>query len=138
MSVFAAVVFQESGQSSAVSLASRSAVNLVLQWAAFTALMLVYTHGFGVGQRYMAFITIYNWCSVIATGCMMVPVLLHASGMIGAEFALVVVFFVFLLMLAYFWYVARQSLQTSGVIAAGIVAIDFFLNIAIERVFGLH
>lgn len=138
MSAFAAVLFRESTEVSSMALASRTSVNLVLQWAAFTALMLVYTRSFDLGQRYMRFIIAYNWSSVIATGCMMVPVLLHSLGMLGVEASLVIVFFIFLAMLAYFWFVAREALETSGYIAAGVVLIDFLLNVTIERFFGLQ
>lgn len=138
MSAVAAVMFQENTQVSATVLASRTTVNLVLQWAAFTAIVLVFTRSLGVGQHYMRFITVYNWSAVVATGCMMLPVLLFGMGLIGVEGAMLVVFVIFLLMLSYFWYVARLALETTGGIAAGIVFIDFLLNIAIERLFGLH
>ncbi len=138
MSVFAAVLFRENAEVSSMALASRTSVNLVLQWAAFTALMLLFTRSFDLDHRYMRFITAYNWSSVIATGCMMVPVLLHSLGLLGVEASLVMVFFIFLAMLAYFWFVAREALETSGSIAAGIVLLDFLLNVTIERIFGLH
>lgn len=138
MSAFAAIMFRENAEVSATVLASRTTVNLVLQWAVFTALMLIFTRSLGLGHHYMRFITVYNWSSVVATGCMMVPVLLHGMNLIGIEGALLVVFFIFLLMLAYFWFVARLTLETSGGVAAGIVFIDFLLNISIERLFGLH
>ena len=138
MSAFAAVLFREASDISNMALTSRTMVNLVLQWAAFTALMLVYTRAFDLGHRYMRFITVYNWSSVIATGCMMIPVLMHAVGFLGVEASLVVVFFIFLAMLAYFWFVARVTLETSGFIAAGVVFTDFLLNVTIERFFGLQ
>lgn len=137
MSALAAVMFRESTEVSDVALASRTVVNLALQWAVFTAIMLLFTRMLNLGHNYMRFITAYNWSSVIATCCMMVPVLLFGMGLMGIEGALVLVFFIFLAMLAYFWFVAREALQTSGSVAAGIVFIDFLLNITVERLFGL-
>ncbi len=138
MSALAAVMFRENTEVSAVALASRTSVNLLLQWAAFTAIMLAFTRMLSVGQHYMRFIIAYNWSSVIATGCMMVPVLLFGMGLLAMEGALVLVFFIFLAMLVYFWFVAREALETNGHVAIGIVFIDFMLNVAIERFFGLH
>ena len=48
------------------------------------------------------------------------------------------IFFLFLIMLVYFWYVAREALETTGFVASGVVAFDFFLNLTIERLFGLQ
>ncbi len=138
MSAFAAVTFRENAEVSAVILASRTSVNLVLQWAVFTALMLLFTRSMGLGQHYMRFITAYNWSSVVATGCMMVPVLMFGMGLFGIEAALLVVSFIFLAMLTYFWFVACVTLETNGFVAAGIVFLDFLLNVTIERLFGLH
>lgn len=138
MSIFAAVTFRENTDVSAITLASRTSVNLVLQWAMFTAMMFLFTRSLGLGQHYMRFITVYNWCSVVAAGCMMVPVLLHGIGMLGIHGALLVVSFIFLAMLAYFWFVVRLTLETSGFVAAGVVFFDFLLNVTIERLFGLH
>ncbi len=137
LSALAAVTFRENTDISAMALASRATVNLTLQWAAFTAAMLAYAHAFQLSHNYMRFITAYNWSSVIATCCMMVPVLLYNVGILGSEGALVLVFFIFLAMLTYFWYVAREALDCGGFVAAGVVFMDFFLNVTIERLFGL-
>ena len=137
LSAFAAVTFRENPDVSAMAVASRTIVNLTLQWAAFTAAMLAYTRALQLSHNYMRFITAYNWSSVVATLCMMVPVLLHNLGLLGIWGALMLVFFVFLAMLTYFWYVAREALNCSGFVAAGVVFMDFLMNVTIERLFGL-
>ncbi len=133
----AAVTFRENTEVGAAALASRTSVNLVLQWAAYTAVMLLFTRSLDLGHNYMRFITVHNWCTVIATLCMMVPVLLHGLGLLSITAAMFVVFFILLTMLAYFWFVARETLETSGFVAAGVVFIDFLMDLLIERFFGL-
>lgn len=138
MAAFAAVTFRETGETSAVALASRTSANLILQWVSFTALMLIFTQSMGLGHNYMRFITVHNWSAVVATLCMMIPLVMHFLGLVSIEAAVVMLIFVFLAMLAYFWFIARVTLETSGLVAAGIVFIDFLLNATIERLFGLQ
>ena len=46
--------------------------------------------------------------------------------------------FLLLVMLSYSWFVAREALQTSGALAASIVAIDFSMAVFIEYWLGLR
>lgn len=139
LSAFAAIMIRENTEVSAAAIASRTSVNLLLKWAAFTAVMLPFTRSLDLGHNYMRFITAYNWCSVIGAVCMMVPVLLLAMGMLDVGAVLITLAHVILLaMLAYFWFVTREALETSGLVAAAVVFMDLMINITIERFFGLQ
>lgn len=134
---FSVVMFRENTEVSTAALASRTSVNLVLRWVAYAAVMLLFTRSLDLGHNYMRFITVHNWCTVIAALFMIVPVLLHGLGLVSITAAKFVVIFILLTMLAYYWFVARETLQTSGFVAAGVVFIDFLMDLLIERLFGL-
>ncbi len=138
MSMCAELILSEPGTHSALAMATRTGATLVLQWFGFVLLMFYFTQMTGLANRFLAFITAYNWCTVVASAIMLVPALFHAFGLAGRDLALLALFFFLLVMLSYSWFVAREALETSGGVAASIVAIDFFLALLIESLLGLH
>ncbi len=138
MSICAELILSEPGAHSAAAMAGRTAVTLVLQWFAFVLLMYYFTHMTGLAQRFLRFITAYNWCSVVGSAIMLVPALFHGFGLVSRDMALFALFFLLLVMLSYSWFVAREALETSGGVAVSIVAIDFFLALLIESMLGLR
>ena len=137
--VFALADFalRQDAEPSAVAVMSRKSVNLGLQWVAFVAAMLALTRALKLSHNYMRFVTVYNWAAVIAVGFVLVPVLLYSSGLLGMQATMFVGFFVFLAMVVYAWYVAREALECSGFVAAGVVFLEYMMAVTIERLFGL-
>lgn len=138
MSICAELILGEPSTHSAVATTSRTAVTLVLQWVGFVLIMYYFTQVTGLAQRFMQFVIAYNWCTVVASAVMIIPALLAGFGLASRDLALFALFFLLLVMLSYSWFVARESLQTSGAIAASIVAIDFSLAVLIEGMLGLR
>ncbi|MEM8689448.1 MAG: hypothetical protein AAGF81_19125 [Pseudomonadota bacterium] len=137
--VFALADFalRQDQQLSAMAVMSRKSVTLALQWMAFVAAMLVLTRALKISHNYMRFVTVYNWASVIAVGLVLVPVLLYGLGLLGLHAATFVGFFVLLGLVVYAWYVAREALECSGFVAAGVVLLEYLMAITVERLFGL-
>ncbi len=137
--VFALADFalRQDPEMSAAAVVSRKAVNLTLQWVAFVAVMLAVTRALKLSHNYMRFVTAYNWSSVIAVGLVLVPVLLYSLGVLGLQTTMFFGFFVFLGLVVYAWYVAREALDCSGFVAAGVVFLEYMMAVTIEQVFGL-
>lgn len=120
------------------AIVGRKSSLLILQWAVFATLMLAFTDAMNLQSRYMTLVISYNWCSVLGVAIQMVPVLLCALGVFDKGLAQFILFMVFLSLLPFFWFASREALATNGGIAAGIVAVDQFLQFGLEYTFGLR
>ena len=138
MSICAEMLLGETGSHSVAAMSARTASTLVLQWVGFILFMYHFTQTVGLAQRFMQFVIAYNWCTVVASAMMLVPALLAGFGLVSRDLALLILFFLLLVMLSYSWFVAREALQTSGALAASIVAIDFSMAVFIEYWLGLR
>ena len=138
MSICAEMLLGEFGSHSATAVSTRTAATLVLQWVSFVLIIFYFTEVTGLSQRFMRFVIAYNWCTVVASAAMMIPALMYGFGLVSRDLSLLALFFLLLVMLSYSWFVAREALQTSGAIAASIVAIDFSLAVLIEGMLGLR
>ena len=120
------------------AMVGRKSSILILQWGVFATLMLALTDALNLQKNYVSFIVTYNWCSVLGVGLQMVPVLLCSMKIIDQSLAQLIVLMVFLGLLPFFWFVSREALGTTGGVAAGVVAVDQLLQIALEYSFGLR
>ncbi|MEM7425804.1 MAG: hypothetical protein AAF441_06895 [Pseudomonadota bacterium] len=138
MAICTSLILSEPGNHAASALIARNSATLVLQWFAFVMLMYYFTLTIGLAHRFMHFVIVSNWCTVVASGIILVPALFHVFGLTSRSLSLFAAFFLLIVMLSYYWFVARETLETSGGVAASVVAIDFFLEFLIESMLGLH
>ena len=110
------------------------AIAYVLSWIAFPLAMASYTRMVGCWDRYVAFVVAYNWASVLQNGLYLsVGILATVKALPGSTAGLLGVV-AFALVLAYSGYVARVALQTTVAVAAGAVALDFFIGLVINAI----
>lgn len=93
----------------------------VLSWVVFPLAMIVVVRLLSLGANYVPFIIAYNWSKVIQIAVIV------AASLLGD----VVMLMAWLAVLAYVWFVTRVALQTTGVIAAGVVVFDELLGAVI-------
>lgn len=116
----------------------RSSANLCLQWVGFAALALILSRLFDLESRYMSLVTVYNWCSIVAAALVGLPTLFVVAGIFNLAAGQFIAFSASLFTLYYMWYVARSALQTTGMIAAAFVGLDFVLSLTVNQFFGLQ
>ena len=104
----------------------------VMKWFAFPMLMLHVAPMIGRANRYIAFITVYNWSSVLQMGVYLLALLLGAAfPMLGVGgFVLIAV----IAMLIYGVYIAKLTLAVPIATANAIVAADFLLSLTITTI----
>ncbi|HMR30931.1 MAG TPA: hypothetical protein PKA13_07330 [Geminicoccaceae bacterium] len=100
-------------------------------WIAFPLLALPITQALGLGHRYVPLVVASNWGSVLQVALLVaftvlatvLPEAMHVSLRLA----------VMLVALAYQWQVVRVSLETTGLIAAGLVIVDILVAVIIQR-----
>ena len=98
-------------------------------WLGFAVLSHRVAGALGAGDRWIGFITVWNWCSVVqqalvATGSL--AGLLGAPGPVSAAAVLVVTGWAIWLE----WYATRVALGVGGLAAAGFVLLDYAISLA--------
>lgn len=100
-------------------------------WIAFPLVALPLTQALGLGHRYVPLIVASNWGAVLQVallvGAAMVAAVLPEPMRMSLRLA------VMLLALTYQWQVIRVSLETTGLIAAGLVVVDILVSVIIQR-----
>ena len=103
---------------------------LALLWVLWPWIMVTLAHMIGRERNYARYIIAYNWSSVYIIAVFMPILALQELGVmgngIGAIFGLLVVLWT----LYYRWYLARLALDTTSLIAVGLVAGDLAISIA--------
>ncbi|MBM3487491.1 MAG: hypothetical protein FJX67_12815 [Alphaproteobacteria bacterium] len=104
----------------------------VIGWTAFPLLILHLANAIGKLDRVYRYLAAYNWSVVIQLAALATLSIVLSLGVFPRQLAAMLMLGVYLAILAYQWYVAREGLTVSGGVAAAIVAIDFFLSLLIH------
>ncbi len=108
-------------------------VAYAVSWAAFPLAMLVLARLLSLSAFYVPFIIAYNWSAVIQIAVFLPAALIEASGLLPEILGGILMMIATMAILSYQWFVAHVALQTTGFIAAGLVAFDLLLGILIDR-----
>lgn len=104
---------------------------LIAGWIAFPLVMVWVCQALQLRQRYVLFITVYNWSSVPAMAALTLPFLLYQIGVFEAPGTALLYLVMIVSVVYYRWFIAHTALQTTTVNAAGIVALDLLLSFVI-------
>ncbi len=110
-----------------------NAIALVVEWAIYPIALALVAKTLGIARRYAVYVIAYNWSSVLIVAAFLPPVLLYDAGLVGVGGALLLNFVVMLAALYYRWFIARTALETTGALAAGLVASDLVLSVSVNR-----
>jgi hypothetical protein len=102
-------------------------IHFVISWVAFPLAVLPLVDWLGRGDRFLLFMTAYNWCQVPQTTLFALIALAGGAGLLSADAMLVFDLVAGLATLVYEWYVARTALRLSGGRAVLIILVDVLL-----------
>jgi hypothetical protein len=114
-----------------------TAVLLAISWIAFPLAMVPVSRALGLAHRYVTYIIVFNWTSIIAEAVLAAPVALLYLGVISIEVFRGGYGIALLLVVFYRWYIARTALETSGLVASTMVLLEFTLTIAVSKYGGM-
>ncbi len=106
-------------------------ISQALEWVAFPAILALAARPLRFDQNYVQFIVIRNWASLIFAGIYALPLLLHVMGVIPTGLITLAGLIILIAATYFLFRITRIGLQVDGAMAAGIVAFDFVLTLAI-------
>jgi hypothetical protein len=112
-----------------------AAIGLVVQWIAWPLIMVLIARQAGLSRNYGRYIIAYNWSGVLIIAALMPPLLLMNLGLAQGA-AAILSFAVLIASLYYRWYIAVTALETTGLVAAALVASDVALSLGVNRLIG--
>ena len=102
-----------------------------MAWCLWPLIMARVAGWLGRGQHYIRYIQVYNWAQFVGLAIKLM-VLVMAQAMFQGQGGALLLFITTILILVYYWFIARTALDISGWIAAALVAADITIAIAID------
>jgi hypothetical protein len=118
----------------AVRMLAAQTIAYVMGWAASPLAFLFLCRLVEREDRFLAYVTAYNWSQVLQYALLMGVIGLAASGLLPPLAGGALLELAMLLIYIYSWYVARVSLHVGGFQAIAFVLLDLVLSVAISRV----
>lgn len=109
-------------------------IGYVLSWVVFPLVMEWLSRQIGCRNRYLSYITAYNWASVIEHLFLLPALVITASNLLPDALGHLAWLLTLAFVLAYAWFVTRTALAVPGITAAAIVSLDVALSYAITLV----
>ena len=110
------------------------ATTYVIGWFAFPFIMLYIADQLDRRERYFRYIAAYNWAVVLQIGLLLtVNAVVYGLGLSFSS-ARFLGFAAMVMVLVYWWFIARVGLDISGRAAAAIVGLDLGLSIVLNGV----
>ena len=104
----------------------------VIAWVAFPLLMASLTRMLDCDKFYIGFIVAYNWAAVLQNFLYIPIAILAAAGILSIPLSNTLGLIALALIVVYVWFVTRIALEVAAGMAAGIVGLDFMLNVFIN------
>jgi len=134
--LFIASIDWKTGANSATGSRLVSLGALALQWVIWPVIMVFVTRWLGLGQHFARYVIVYNWSNVVIVALLAIPITLFKIGLLPFETTLLLTGILQLASFYFEWYLARLSLDTSGLIAGAVVLGNFVLSVGILRIAG--
>jgi hypothetical protein len=104
----------------------------VILWTALPLALFYITRAIGKEDRFLIAVVALNWSAIIHVA-LSLPVHLAAQAqLLPPPIGDLLGLGLFVFLLAYEWFIVRTALMVSGLVAAGVVALDIFLSFAIR------
>jgi hypothetical protein len=114
--------------------ASIYAIAYVIGWVVFPLLINYLTEIIDRGQKFVRYIVMYNWASVIQNLIYLPFAILVEAQIVTGTTATIVGLFLLSLVFLYTCFITKVALEISSSIASGIVVFDLILSIIISAI----
>lgn len=113
---------------------SAQAFGLGVDWIALPLIMAALASPIGISHRYVPFIVVRNWTSLLASIPFTINYILFLLGIIPTGIALLLSLTCVVVVLWYRFLVARIALQATVSLAIGVVVLDILLSLVIAEI----
>jgi hypothetical protein len=104
----------------------------VMLWVAFPLALYHIAARLDRVPQYVDFVIVYNWTNIPWLVISLVVTLLASSGVVPGAAVQVLAGILYIGILSFEWFIARQTLRLGGLACAGLVALDFAITIVVE------
>lgn len=126
--------FEEAGAPRTVTFALLEAIAYAVSWLAYPVALEMIARALGCRQRFLIYMTAYNWSAVVQHLIIAAIVLLTSVGILPLPIGEVIWLVATIYLLAYAWFIARSALAIRPLTASGLVALSVALDILIASV----
>ncbi|HXP30473.1 MAG TPA: hypothetical protein VN832_05240 [Stellaceae bacterium] len=109
-------------------------IGYVIGWTAYPLLALPFCRWLASEEQTLGFIAAYNWSQVLQTGLLLVAMSFGGVAALPEDAASTLAAIVYLLLLAYEWFIARIALDRGALPATALVLLDVVLSSALSLV----
>ena len=136
--LFALLLIIRFGQSqievSFLRFASVQSISYVIAWLTFPLLMFYIAEGINRSEKFIGYIVVYNWASVIQNLAYLPFAIVAEMGVISAGNMAFFGAALLAMVMLYTWYITKTVLAITTMLAVGLVLLDFFISIFINLV----
>ena len=111
---------------------SIEAISYIIAWVAFPVVVDLLITAMSRREKYIRFITAYNWAAVLQNLLYLPLAMLSVNGVLPPSSAGFLGLIILMLFMVYIWFITKAALDISGGQAATIVAVDFTLSLLIN------
>jgi hypothetical protein len=126
--------FEGAGAPRTVTFALVEAIAYAVSWLAYPVAVETLARAMGCRQRFLVYMTAYNWSAVIQHLIIASIALLTSIGVLPSPIGQVVWLAATIYLLAYAWFIARTGLAIGPWAASGLVVLSLSLDILIASV----
>ena len=119
------------GQDEAAWFVASRLVGLAIDWAALPVVLAALAGPLGIGGRYVGFVVVRNWGSVVAAAVYALPALLYNLGLVGESTAILLSLVAFVAVVRFQYAIVRAALATPVPTSIGLVVLDLALSLVI-------
>ena len=106
----------------------------IIGWFWFPLMIYSLTQTLNLGKNYLQFIVSYNWCSVIQNTVYLPFAILFELNIVSGTTAQIFNLILLSMIVTYIWFIAKVTLDTTTLVAGGIVVLDICLWLALSFV----
>lgn len=111
-------------------------LGLAVDWITLPVLLALLAVPIGISQRYVPFIVVRNWTSLLVSMPYLVLYLLYLIGIFSGEVTVLLSLVYLPVILWYNYIIARIALQATVSVAIGVVVLDVVLTLLIDTAVG--
>lgn len=109
-------------------------LTLLIGWFGYPLIVLVLARLLGFSDRVVAFIIAQNWCAILASIAVSLPFLAAGIGLIGPFGLSLIIIVLLVILLRYFYVVARISMEASPAIAAVLSGLNLIFGLIASEI----
>ncbi|WP_334174917.1 hypothetical protein [Pseudoxanthobacter sp.] len=114
---------------------------LVIDWIGYPLILMALARPLGIAPRFVPYVIVRNWSSVVAAAIYVLPELLFTFGLVDGEAWFLANLVVLVIVLFYHYRVARLALAAPVGLCIGLVALEtvfsILVSVGFDRLIGL-